>query len=925
MNLKAGQVLSLLTFCCFLLFSCSDSPESIPTFLTIDQKQVNFSADASTRDIPIKTNSDTWTAAVEGNAQSWIEVNRMESSLRIIATKNQELDLRRAEIKVVADNLSETIVVEQLGTAPAILLSSESFTLSREGGDVLFDITSNIEYDIIIPPDASWFKTKPQPDTRSADMVKKEYVYFVEWNPLQTERKAIITVRQKNGTVEKKITVIQKSDGSYSGVSNGDIKDDIKVPVARGTASSYQNGEGIELSFDGNMSTIYHSNWTNNGVNYFPITLDYFFENQESIDYFVYYPRQDGSANGRLKETEIWITTTAEPTYKKLMDYDFKGATAAVKIQFDKPLVNPTSVRFVVKSGSGDGQGFASCAEMEFYRINPDNFDSLSLFTDLTCSQLKPEVTITQIEKVHNNLYRNIALYMLNNEYPREFRIQDYKAWPHPDVWASENKTSTLSLLDNPTGISVSQDEEMIIFVGNTNGYTLSLKVQNLNKPDGDGYGNASFHPLSPGINKFKARNKGLAYVFYHTSDYRSAPPVKIHFATGKVNGYYDSQKHQPTDWGKYLNAAIDEYFDVLGEHAHITFPTADFKQYAASNGNKLIDTYDDLVRLEKEFMGLMKYNRPTVNRAYFHAMYHSYMYATSYRTAYNISGNDVKNAILNVNQLNVSPWGPAHEMGHTLQTRPGFLWHGMTEVTNNVHSLWVQTQWGNSSRIESENMGRYNNRYEKAFHNSFVKRIAHPGEEDVFCKLVSLWQLQLYFANALEQADTYKDLYERVRTSPNKSTAGEQQLEFVKMMCDITKKDLTDFFKKWGYLTPFKQTINDYGERVFEITQPQIDQAIADIRARNYPQITEKIEYICDSNWQLFRDRLSVQQGTATKSGKNILMTNWKNVVAYEVYEGEELVFISNKSLFALDNDATANTKVFAVAYDGNKTEVRF
>ncbi len=87
--------------------------------------------------------------------------------------------------------------------------------------------------------------------------------------------------------------------------------------------------------------------------------------------------------------------------------------------------------------------------------------------------------------------------------------------------------------------------------------------------------------------------------------------------------------------------------------------------------------------------------------------------------------------------------------MGHTFQTRPGFKWHGMTEVTNNVHSLYVQTQWGNASRLESENMGRYNNRYEKAYHNSFVKKVAHPGEGDVFCKLVPLWQLQLYFANA--------------------------------------------------------------------------------------------------------------------------------------------------------------------------------
>ncbi len=81
------------------------------------------------------------------------------------------------------------------------------------------------------------------------------------------------------------------------------------------------------------------------------------------------------------------------------------------------------------------------------------------------------------------------------------------------------------------------------------------------------------------GVNKLKVRNKGLIYLFYHTPDWQTAPPqVKIHFATGKVNGYFDSQKHQASDWPRLLSAAVDDYFDLLGEHAHLTFPTNDLK-----------------------------------------------------------------------------------------------------------------------------------------------------------------------------------------------------------------------------------------------------------------------------------------------------------------------------------------------------------
>ena len=221
--------------------------------------------------------------------------------------------------------------------------------------------------------------------------------------------------------------------------------------------------------------------------------------------------------------------------------------------------------------------------------------------------------------------------------------------------------------------------------------------------------------------------------------------------------------------------------------------------------------------------------------------------------------------------------------------------------------------------------MERFNNRYEKAYYNSYVKKTPHPGEEDVFCKLISLWQLQLYFTNARGNTDIYKDLYEIVRTSPDKATPGEQQLEFVKMICDITQTDMLPFFAQWGYLSPFDKEIDDYGKARFLLEQHQIDQTIATIKAKNYPPLTDKIEYICDSNWEIFKNRKPIQQGTAVKNGATITMTGWKNVVAYEVYESGKLVFVSNRASFTPDNPATTNTKVYAVAYDGTKMEVKF
>lgn len=926
--MKTKITFYLLILFCISFFSCSEKEITDPPFLTIEKKQVNLIAEQSEQIIPIKTNIANWSYSLSSDTDNWIEIIKQSSGLTLKAKRNENTEVRKATITVRAEKLSETITIQQMGQAPSILVSPTQQSIDANGGIVTIEIVANVPYDIIIPADTDWVKETIQDNTEAADTEEtstpqKQHIFEVAWHKTEKDRTANIIVKQKGGNFQQLFHISQKGQKNYDGTSSGSIKDDIKIPIHSASATSQQNGSGdIKNSYDGDYNTIYHSNWSNGGANYFPITLDYFFENQDMIEYFIYYPRQDNSNNGHFKEVEIWASTEEKPTLVKIMDYDFNGNNSPTKLTFEKPILNPKNIRFVIKSGNGDGQGFASCAEMEFYKSNPDNFPPLSIFTDITCSELKPEITMEQIEKIPNPLFKNIAFFLFNDKYPSEFRVQTYKAWPHPNDFSKRNKTSTYSLLDNPTGISIKANEELIVFVGNTGGQQISLKIQNLDKPGGDGYGNASYYPLTEGINKIIAKNQGLGYVLYHTPNYESAPPIKIHFATGTVNGYFDSQKHNASDWNRLLEQASDKYFDVVGKNAHLTFPTSAYRSYTRGKGLELINAYDNLVELEQDFMGLMKYNRPVVNRAYFHVMYHAYMYSTSYRTAYNES--TIKH-ILDVETLKKSPWGPAHELGHTNQTRPGFKWHGMTEVTTNVHSLYVQTQWGNASRLETENMGRFNNRYEKAFFNSFVQNTPHPGEGDVFCKLVSLWQLQLYLAKAKGYTDFYKDFYELVRTSPDKSTPGEQQLEFTKLVCDVAKIDLTDFFKKWGYYTPFNKEIDDYGKRKLTITKEKADAKIAEIKAKNYPVAGSEVAYICDSNWEYYQNKANVVKGTATKNGKNIRMTGWANVIAYEVYENDKLVFVSNRANFNLENATTANTKIYAIAYNGSKTEVTF
>lgn len=126
------------------------------------------------------------------------------------------------------------------------------------------------------------------------------------------------------------------------------------------------------------------------------------------------------------------------------------------------------------------------------------------------------------------------------------------------------------------------------------------------------------------------------------------------------------------------------------------------------------------------------------------------------------------------------------------------------------------------------------------------------------------------------------------------------------------------------GIPLAFDKDIDDYGVKRVRITQSMIDQTITNIKAKHYPPLTEKMEYICDSNRDIYKNRIAVKPGTVTIVGKLIDLINWENAVAFEVYEGDNLVFVANKPSFNIKNAITSNTKVYAIAFDGSKIEVK-
>lgn len=633
------------------------------------------------------------------------------------------------------------------------------------------------------------------------------------------------------GKQTKKLIVKQTARA----MDTGDIKDDIKVLVKNAVASAQQSSnEGIEKTIDGDMSTIYHSPYNKSG---FPISLTYYFDSGAQIDYFIYYPRTD-SGNGNFENIEVWYTTGGQKT--KFAEYDLGGLGYAVKIMFTNTLVNPESIEIIVKSGK---ENLASCAEMEFYQKSDGNFDYLTIFTDNTCSQLRPEITEVAINNISHDFFKKLATEIYTGNYEFEFRLQEYEAYMHPDIMAAALKTSTYGLRDNPTGIYSIEGEDLIVFVEDTKGQNISLFIQD----PSDGIGGTSY-ALSTGMNKITPKLSGLVYILYYTKT-GTEPAIKMNIATGGVNGYFDREKHKMSEWAELLKKASFKHFDMKGKYATLTFETDAYRKYV-TNGMELIERYDMLVSMQQDFMGLHKYNRIYRNRAHFQVVYRSFMYAGAYHTGYHADTQE----ILRVGNLlaGEGSWGPAHEMGHTHQTRPGLRWFNMTEVTNNIHSQYIQTEWTGKSRL------LYDGHYNRAFANLLNKGIGHneyAGDEEFFVKLVPFWQLYLYLTKAQGKEDFYKDIYEAIRNQKEVDTSsitdGYYQIEFVKIACDAAQLNLINYFKAWGFLRAVDITVTDSYNNTyrFKITQKQVDDAISYIESKDYAVPPHDFTRITDDN----------------------------------------------------------------------------
>ena len=763
-------------------------------------------------------------------------------------------------------------------------------------------------------------------------------------------------------------------------VSVAEAQEMTKVTIA--SVSAPQNNNTTESAakvIDGDYSNFWHSPWQS-GNTTFPVTMTLTLSEEALIDVVRYVPRQD-SDNGRWEKVEVLCSTTPYG-YTSLGTYDLSGKYGDVDFAIGERC---KYIQFKIEKGQG---GWATAAEIEAYTFDRAKENIFKkYFADDLFTELKSGITssngITDADV--KALVDNLLAY---GDGYKKFRVAEYEPYRPVSSLQKELKTSSqYNKWENPTGVYLKPGEACYAMVSGIKGESVGIKIKNWVVEEGQ-----SSYPLHNGLNYIEATTEGNLFVDYYTDNYQTAGKVKIHFINAPVRGYWDQETMTNADWqeilGKFTASNDSTIIIARSKHGQVAYPVFAWKRYCPENIDGLMTLYQQVQWAERDIMGLEKFNRQTKNRQLYYATKYGFMAAGgdgSYCNVANLS------AIMIPDSKVFDFWGVGHEWGHNNQITPGFKWTGCGETTNNIYASWAQFHFtGKPSELRLENEycgvgdysgmrgGRMQAYLEEGvrkgvqwqlqdgpdYHGSIpeIKNVIGKDADggdigmvttslrnyDHFVKLVPFWQLNLWGTSAGKCPDIIPMVIEKIRTTDNYAatynTNGKEQINWMKMACDVSEINLLPFFEKAGMLKPINAYIADYSNGWNVITQQMIDELKSYVKEQEYREFTEEINYINGHNYTTYRDKKELSVPSTLGSGCELSGDKVKvqhsyvqNAVAFETYNNnDELVRITMYGLGSDDDHSytmvlypqsvdedDAAAYIMAVGYDGERKKI--
>ena len=809
---------------------------------------------------------------------------------------------------------------------------------SKDAANVSISITTNLNVD-------NW-EAKVTDKWLRATQFKNSLKISVDANIGSNRRTA--NVKVSSATKHYTITVTQYS------ASDIVIEEDIQVKPYAGKASEEETDpdRSIEHSFDDKFiadgGVPYHSKWGQSAD--FPVILEYYFEGNTDIDYFIYHTN---SGNGTFGKFDVYTQTKENTEYVHQGSYDFNMRNSPSIASLKTP-VKATKVKFEVHSGKN---GYVSCDEMQFFKKNKKNTleeQLLTVFTDSTGSEIKPDVTQEQIEALPEFFIQTASALKDDsyNKWEKEFRIREYCPYSSADEWADKLMTRKYGDLDNPTGIYVNEGDEVVVLVGNTHGQSIS--IQNIGEETSKGYAqtsvNGDIYPLKEGVNKLTAKQTGMLFVMYNTNIQNpDAQPIKIHIPLGggKVCGFFSLKEHQTNEKYKELIDKADyKYFCVIGNAIILYFHHKQLKAAVPYDILSSIELWDNMIQWQQELMGIEDIHPKQMNNHIFAISPEGgYMWASEGRIGfvYTVLGDILRKSYLMASR---NSWGPAHEIGHVHQG--AINWASTTESSNNLFSNYTIYKFGqNCSRGTELAVPEYAANVKKAtlVFRRCVENKAwcdfgtdYQGEDPEMHARMN-WQLWNYYHRCGYNPQFFPTLFKLMRENRvSTQDPGENQMMYARMACRAANENLTDFFERWGFFVPISMKVNQYATYNYIVTDAMIKETKEFMK--QFPAPKHAFYYLEDRKkgdpgldttppdvgyfTQFAEDMKITKQITYTISGHQVNVQNGEQAVAFEIKENDNLKYFGTSFQFEIPNTISPDrVKLYAVQADGVRIEM--
>lgn len=127
--------------------------------LTVTSNKVEMKAEGGEFNIEVQANVD-FDYAIDETAEAWlvpVETKALTTTqLRFRAQPNEGMERREGSIVLHSGDLSETVTVYQAAGTPTVVLTQNEYTVGSAGEEILIELQSNVEYEMILPQEANW-------------------------------------------------------------------------------------------------------------------------------------------------------------------------------------------------------------------------------------------------------------------------------------------------------------------------------------------------------------------------------------------------------------------------------------------------------------------------------------------------------------------------------------------------------------------------------------------------------------------------------------------------------------------------------------------------------------------------------------------------------------------------------------------------